>query len=526
MRVQDLTVEVRNRSFERVGQLVAADLTGLLIVMRYNNVGSWSITLPSTHRLVDELREAGSGLIVSVDNDVIFSGFTTSSTLEQSVENPLGDWLIEGVDDSVILAERLAYPLPSQSDVTLQTVSHDVRVGNAETVLKGYVSANISSAAGTVRAIPNLIVETNLNRGSVVTGSARFDNMQELFYGLAQTGEIGYRVEQNGQDLEFQVFTPVDRSAEIRMDLDNGQLTKAEYAYGQPKNTRVIVGGAGEAEERLFYEGFSSDSVEAEILWSRRIEVFVDSRSSDEQSELVQAADEKLVDDGKTIVNLSVVPSDDQTMRFAKDWYLGDKVAVVAGLVETTAVVTEVGLSVQPDGVRIGATVGTPTPVDYESQLISTQRDHQERISNLERNTTGFGISTVYQPNGGTDGTQPTFSGPAIAGSYTRFGNLVHFQIQVDFTNITSFGTGQYFLTLPHNSSHNYMFREGCLHDASSGTEYHISAHVLTGEKVIWLFSSDKVASGIQDVPFTSGFPATLSTADNFHISGTYEIEI
>ena len=526
MRVEDLTVEVRNGNFERIGQLLSADLNGLTVVMRYNNVGSWSITLPSNHRLVDSLRAAGAGIIIAIENEVIFSGYTTSAILEQSKDNPLGDWTIEGVDDSVILSEHLAYPAPFESDVTNQTLAYDVRSGAAETVIKGYVFDNISTEAGTVRAIDKLTVQDDEGRGELVSASARFDNMQELIYKLAQTGGIGFRIEQIGNQIEFQVFEPVDRSQTVRMDLDNGKLTRTEYGYGQPKATRVIVGGAGEAEERVFYEGATYESLQAESLWARRVERFVDSRGSEVETALEQAANEALIDEGKTIVNLSVTPSDDQTMRFGIDWYLGDKVTIVVGLVETTAVVTEVGLSVQPDGVRIGATVGTPVAVDYESKLLSTQQTHTERISNLERNTTGYGVSTVYQPEGGTGGTQqPVFSGPVISGSYTRTGSLVHFQIDVNFTNITNFGNGQYYLTLPHIVGHSYMFREGCLHDTSAGTQYHIGGHVTAGQNRLWLFSSDKVASSIQDVAFSYSSPVTLTTADRFHIAGTYEIE-
>jgi hypothetical protein len=396
MFVQDLTVEVRNGSFERVGQLATEDLIGLTLVLRYNNVGSWNITLPSDHRLVDALRATGAGIIVSVADDVVFSGYTTAAKLEQSQENPEGDWIIEGVDDSVILAERLAYPVPSDANVTQQILAEDVRSGIAETVIKGYVRDNISASAGTVRAIDHLTVETDALRGSNVTATARFTNLQELLYGLAQTGGVGFRVEQLGVGVQFQVFEPVDRSATIRMDLDNGQLTKTEYSYGQPKATRVIVGGAGEGESRVFYEGTTTESLAAETAWARRVEKFIDSRGS-EDGALEQSAKEALVDEGKTIVNMSVTPSDDQTMRFGVDWYLGDRVTIVVGTVEATAIVTEVGINVAEDGVRIGATVGTPVATDFESKLVSAQQSQASRISNLERNEPQLVATTVKQ---------------------------------------------------------------------------------------------------------------------------------
>ena len=127
-----------------------------------------------------------------------------------------------------------------------------------------------------------------------------------------------------------------------------------------------------------------------------------------------------------------------------------------------------------------------------------------------------------YTVLGGTTGTQPTFSGPAFSGSYVKTGALVSFQIQVDFDNITSFGTGQYYLTLPFAVKYGYMFREGCLHDASTGRVYHIGGHVYANSNELYLFTTDSQGNRVYDFAFSQGEPITLATADNFHISGTY----
>ncbi len=123
---------------------------------------------------------------------------------------------------------------------------------------------------------------------------------------------------------------------------------------------------------------------------------------------------------------------------------------------------------------------------------------------------------------GGTlNGSQPTFNGnPLFTGSYVKTGSLVHFEVQVDMDNITSFGTGQYYVNLPFPARFGYIFRDGCLHH--NNTTFHISGHVYAGSSQLALFSSDKVASGVQDVSFTYNFPVIITTADNFHIAGTY----
>lgn len=386
MILSDLTVEVRDPDLNRVGQLMPTDLVGSVFVSRYNNVGSWQVRLANGSPMGELLRQPGYGIVVTGPTGVIISGPTIGAKLQQTVDNSIGDWVIDGADDSILLEERLAYPEPTNADVATQAAASDSRTGAAETVIKGYVEDNISLYAGTTRAISYLDIEADLGRGSTVSGSARFDTLQELCYNLATTGAIGYTIEQNGSLLEFQVYQPQNLSGLIRMDLDNGKLSRTEYSYLSPKVTRAILGGSGEGDTRVFYEGTTSDSLLAEGQWGRRIETFVDDRQTADAALFAQKANEVLIEDGKTIVNTSVTPSDDVNMRYGFDWGLGDVVTVVIGEIESSAIVTEVGISIEADGVRIGATVGTPAPVEFESKVIVRQQVLDSRISHLERN--------------------------------------------------------------------------------------------------------------------------------------------
>lgn len=91
--------------------------------------------------------------------------------------------------------------------------------------------------------------------------------------------------------------------------------------------------------------------------------------------------------------------------------------------------------------------------------------------------------------------------------------------------NITDFGTGQYYMTLPYPAKYGYMFRQGCLHDNSEGREYHISGHVTAGSNQMLLYTSDTQGNTLYDFKFTSTEPITLKIEDSFHISGTYITE-
>lgn len=135
------------------------------------------------------------------------------------------------------------------------------------------------------------------------------------------------------------------------------------------------------------------------------------------------------------------------------------------------------------------------------------------------------GASIPFNVAGGTTGTQPTFTGaPLFTGSYTLWGNMCHFQIDVDMDNITNFGIGQYYVDLPFVADFAYQFADGCLHDISANRDYPIFGHVNAGEKRLFLKSLDAQGNTAYNVPFTSVLPTILETADNFHIAGTYEI--
>ena len=157
------------------------------------------------------------------------------------------------------------------------------------------------------------------------------------------------------------------------------------------------------------------------------------------------------------------------------------------------------------------------------SQASPGNHDHDGRNSKRIKASELETVRVDFVPGGGTLGTQPTFSGPPLfTGTYNKIGNIVHFAIDVDMDNITSFGTGQYYMDLPFKARRNYIFSDGCLHDISAGDQYAILAHILADSNRLTLLS---VASNGKHVAFTHNVPVTLSTADNFHIAGTYEIK-
>ena len=405
MDVRDLVVEVRDINLNRVGQIAVQNLPGLKLVQRFNNVGTWEITLPADDPIADELRATGAGIIVNGETGVFMSGFTTSAVKEITPNNPVGTWTIQGVDDSVILGERLAYPTPGTADVTAQTIETDARTGLASTIMYEYVDVNIGPSAPVARQIPFLSLAADTGLGSTVHKTARFRVLGELLSEIGSIDPIGFQILQSGNDLEFSCYAPTDRTGEIRLDVVNDTLSKSSYGYGVPSVTRAIVGGTGQGTARTFLEVSDTESLAAETSWNRRIETFVDQNNEADSAVLNQAGLETIADGGRTATSVSVLPSSDLTMTYGRDWYLGDRVTVVVGDQEVSATVTETAITVASDGIRIGATVGDPSGVDFDALITKRERSTPRRLNAAELKEAGSGGSTTGGlPVGGTAG--------------------------------------------------------------------------------------------------------------------------
>ncbi|HEY7823887.1 MAG TPA: hypothetical protein VIG24_13675 [Acidimicrobiia bacterium] len=175
--------------------------------------------------------------------------------------------------------------------------------------------------------------------------------------------------------------------------------------------------------------------------------------------------------------------------------------------------------------VSVAETLNSVVVVESDNTVSVTQSDNDVTVTSP--GPVGPAPTTeTYTVSGGTDGTQPTFTGaPLFLGHYIRVGDLVQVDVQVDFDNITSFGTGQYYVTLPFPCVEAVMIRGGCLHDADTGLQYHISGHANKGSVNLTLFTTDISGQRLNDFEFTFTEPVTLTTADNFHIQGSYIAE-
>lgn len=382
MKLSDIVVEVRDRNLARVGVIKTKDLTATVTPI-HNNIGSWTVTLPKEHPLCSALRQPGSGIIVSGPNDVILSGPTTKPEFAATTDDSIGTVTFTGVSDTVILADALAWPQPSNGDAASQNVSYDDRTDVAESLMHAYVNANIGPSAPANRRNTKLTMGTNLARGTSIQKKARFPVLGDLLTELAAPDNLGFRVVQRGGGLVFETYQVRDRSTLVRLSLANDELASQKVATTPPSVTRVIVAGSGNLVGRKFIERSSADSIAAETAWGRRIEQFLDNRTTDQTTALNAAGDQVLADGGSTLIAVQAVPSDNSSQIFGRDWFLGDSISVEVDGVETAMVATGAIMVADSDGFRLGVQLGDAMALSNSSA--TTLSGVEARVSYLER---------------------------------------------------------------------------------------------------------------------------------------------
>lgn len=414
MQLSDITVEVRDKNLSRLGMIRHEELD-LELSDLHNNVGLWMLRLGVEHPLAGALRQPGSGIVVTGPGDTeVFSGPTVRQENVATADDPAGTITFEGVADTVLLADFVAFPDPTNPDPETQTLSHDIRTGPPETLMHAFVNANLGPAAPAARRPAGLLASklamgADYARGAAITKSVRFKVLGNLLSELAGPDSLGFRIIQRGDGLVFETYQVVDRATEIRLDVYNNTLAGHRVAVSPPGATQVIVAGQGELTERQFLALNTPDSVAAEAEWGRRIERFVDQRNTDDWAELERAGTELLAEEGFSALAIQAVPMEDASMNFGNDWYLGDRVGVVVEHQELASTVTGYAMKVNKEGFNLGALIGDPTGFDADAALGKRVGNAEKRISELERNAENNAAGVKYlSPADFSQSTAPT----------------------------------------------------------------------------------------------------------------------
>lgn len=328
-----------------VGDPLAVRLTE-----RHNAVSTAEITVAADHRRLGDLLTPGCRVTVDRDGQRMLSGPVTSwrgAGPARAGSVTLG---VEG--DLRVLRGVLCWPVPG-AGLGAQTVAYDVRTGPAETVLKGFVTANLVGRLGRP-----VTVAANLARGATVTVQGRFHSIMDRVLPAVEAAGLGVSVVQDDTlGLVLDVYEPV--TYQRVLSEASGVVTDWQWSRVGPAATRVIAGDQGQAEARSFT---STVDAARESEWADVIEVFRDARDTDDPATLTQRRAETLAD-GAPKTGLRLTLSETDNFRYGTAVRVGDRVTVEVGPgVVVTDVLREAVLEWTADeGLRIEPVVGERT---------------------------------------------------------------------------------------------------------------------------------------------------------------------
>lgn len=149
--------------------------------------------------------------------------------------------------------------------------------------------------------------------------------------------------------------------------------------------------------------------------------------------------------------------------------------------------------------------------------------------------TTNYPAAVRWSPK--FEATGLTFTGsnttyPTYNSYYVKYGQLITFNIKVDLTTVTNFGTGQFKLELPFDpipSAANHFIAWSWVDpsqppDELNGHKQLIADH-LPGSKVLdlhWLKETTASPKPLIESILVQGTPVTFTTASIMYVNGTY----
>lgn len=340
-------------------------------IPRFANVGSWAVKAPLTD-LSRQLGLPGWGLHYVRNGKTIISGPQTLRELKYDASD--NTIIASGLSDLVALNDKGVWP--SAFPFTADDYD-DKGPDAAETIIKYYVNQNVNDSLRMPMGVPEVMIATDLGRGSNVSEHGRFQNLLEFTRGLALVGgNLGFDIIDN----EFDVYVPRDRSAEQVFSVESGSVLDIDSKTTAPTATRVICAGGGEGTARVFEKVEDNDAAE---LWGRHIEVFIDARDTTDTGILITRATEALLK-GAEKTELVVTPIDRPHRTFVEDWYLGDTASDGNGL---SGIITEVHLTVDASGELIKPKLDSSNTATAAATLkaFDAIRKLQTRMLNIER---------------------------------------------------------------------------------------------------------------------------------------------
>lgn len=352
--VQPFRITVYDKTFARLGWV--GNPQSLSVTVRWNGVGTASLTVPAGHLMHGPLTTPGTRVVIEYDvawdtegpSDWrhLLSGYAGVYTAngqgsESSFTYPI-------IDDWTLLQDTEGWPVPASAIGSQSGSEYDTRTGAAETVAKAFITANAVTRLG----LP-VTVEATHGWGSSITVASRFDKLADKLFPAVEQAGVGILVRQSGAGLLVSARQPVTKPQILTPE--SGAVRSWSLSRTAPDATRIVVGGPGEGTARTFR--LRTDAA-AEAAWGRVVEGFLDATDVNTNTLLDARGDAALVENAAKS-GLSLELADTPGLRLMRDFLPGDVVTLLVAGVPITDTVQEATLGwTAREGVTVKPAVG------------------------------------------------------------------------------------------------------------------------------------------------------------------------
>jgi hypothetical protein len=309
------TLQIMNSSFEKLGEL--AQYESLQLTRSYYGTGSISLSIDP---------RAKNAQVLAPDVIVFFGDDPENAYLIEDVSPYVRSKLtVKGCMLKGMAKRRVCVPPLAAGARPYQDFGWDRFTGSAEAAYLHFANVNLVSPDDAARAIPNIILATNQDRGLVLPWQARFDKLDTLFQSIGETTETGWDIRMSiaAKRFIFQAWDGQDRTQGDRLCLiseENGNASDITYKCVQSGSaTTAYIGGAGEDEDRfILSEGGGIAGLARREMWSEA--------GSLEDPALISLYAQNKLTDASIKTTLTATLIDSGACRYGRDYDVGDKV--------------------------------------------------------------------------------------------------------------------------------------------------------------------------------------------------------
>jgi hypothetical protein len=379
----DYIILVTDKQLNVIGDPITS-WTQIDVTLKFNEPSSGLFTAPGYDWIRSQLIP-GCRIVVVRDGEVLIAGPMEKSLWERSDDGDnagAGVVTVNFADYLSLIVARQTYPDGTLAPAA-QVLDNWTFTGNAELALRELVDENAGPSALAARQIPQLVLGPVAGVGSSVTAQAdRMEPLGDVLRRVAVAGGgLGFRAQQVGTQVEFQVYQPLDLANQVIFGFGAGSLKYIAYEATAPTVNAAIVGGQGEGSDRLLIE---RGNVASQDAWDRR-ETLVSRPGNDPVADLNADGDDALAD-GVETVRVPMSTADTPFQRYG-DYSIGSLVSVESAPGSMISdVVVSVHFQVYPTAGEVVATTVGSQAEQVDPMWIQRMRAMDRRVSYLERN--------------------------------------------------------------------------------------------------------------------------------------------